>query len=69
MQDEIKAKLAYFTRTEDDLMKRLKATGATLPYNLAHWRLWIGDSAIYLNMLREFVEREEQKPKPVLAGN
>lgn len=48
--------LMDFTKREDALMEQVKAKNLTLPTRLAEWRQWIGDSQIYLNELRNFVE-------------
>lgn len=49
-------------------MKRLRTvTQEELPYVLRDWRLWIGDSVIYLNQLSEHVEKEEAKNRKPMA--
>lgn len=51
--------LSSFTAKEDALIARLKAVKfdfAKMPERLSGWRIWIGDSAIYLNKLKTFVE-------------
>jgi hypothetical protein len=55
-QKETEAYLADFTKREDRLMEKVKTLNLELPERLANWRLWIGDSQLYLNELRNFVE-------------
>ena len=53
--------LAAFTSREDALITKLKAANfdlSKLPERLSGWRFWIGDSAIYLHELKNFVEDE-----------
>lgn len=54
--------LSDFTRREDALLLRLRNINISsdqLPDRLFHWRQMIGDSQIYLNELRNYVEIEE----------
>ncbi len=63
--------LAVFTTREDQLIHRLRqalmrsgnrfALETYLGERLWNWRLWIGDSAIYLNELKNVVEATEKK--------
>jgi hypothetical protein len=55
-QKETEAYLRDFTNREDALMELVKVKGLVLPERLNDWRFWIGDSQIYLNELRNFVE-------------
>jgi hypothetical protein len=51
-----------FTVREDGLKARLKSLNITeLPHDLKDWRMWIGDSAVYLNRLKDFTEDQEAK--------
>lgn len=73
--------LAAFTRREDALLARAKAANVELPERLKDWRLWVGDSQIYLAELRAVVEKAEQNkpsgnkaapiviPSPALVGS
>lgn len=64
--------LRSFHEREDRLLARLKAFNklnkkhpVTLPERLSLWRLWIGDSAIYLNELSNFVSALENSTKKI----
>ena len=50
--------LRNFTEREDKYLKLLREKGISLPERLRDWRAWIGDSAIYLNELKNFTEHE-----------
>ena len=56
MQTDTEKYLADFTHREDALMILVRARNIKLPERLANWRLWIGDSQIYLNELRNYLE-------------
>lgn len=58
-KNETQDYLTDFTKREDALLKTVKEKNLTLPTRLAEWRQWIGDSQIYLNELRNFVETHE----------
>lgn len=54
--------LSDFTRREDALLLRLRNINISsdqLPHRLFNWRQMIGDSQIYLNELKNYVEIEE----------
>ena len=52
--------LVTFTIREEELLQRWRKVGSLkLPERLANWRLWIGDSVMYLNELRNAVEDAE----------
>lgn len=55
MQADTEAHLVYFTKREDKLLALVTERGLTLPERLQNWRFWIGDSAIYLNELDNFL--------------
>ena len=65
---DTKEYIEYFTRREEELLARLPE-GHALPPVLHDWTLWIHDSRIYLNDLRNHVEqiegqtKQERKPR------
>lgn len=57
---EIAEKLYSFHQQEEKLLLRARAAGVDLSQpRFANWPLWVGDSAIYLNELRNEVEIKE----------
>ncbi len=54
-----------FTLREERLLARARAVGLELPERLAQWTLWIQDSELYLNELRNaVVDAEKTSPMP-----
>jgi hypothetical protein len=49
--------LQTFTLREEDLLRKARELNRAIPFRLIHWREWIGDSQIYLNELKNLVER------------
>lgn len=49
--------LLDFTQREDKLLARARELNISLPNRLKEWRHWIGDSQIYLNELKNFVDK------------
>lgn len=58
---EVAAYLRDFELRESKLLAEVKQMEVELPERLKNWRLWIGDSQLYLNELRNFVEIERGK--------
>ena len=52
-----KSLIESFTVREDKLMQQVKEKNLTLPEKLVDWRLWIQDSQIYLNELKNYIEK------------
>jgi hypothetical protein len=48
--------LRDFTVREGLLLELIKEKKLELPVRLKNWRLWVGDSQIYLNELRNLLE-------------
>ena len=61
MQTETEQLLVRFTLREDALLAQVTERGLALPERLHNWRFWIGNSAIYLNELSDFVQAYDQK--------
>lgn len=51
--------LVKFTIREEELLQRARKAGLQIPERLTNWRLWIGDSVMYLNELRNAVQDAE----------
>jgi hypothetical protein len=62
MQHDTQAHLVWFTHREDQLLKQITERGLKLPERLFNWRFWIGDSAIYINELSNFIETSPKQP-------
>jgi hypothetical protein len=59
----MKDHITQFTIREEALLVRARAIGFTLPERLSQWTLWIQDSELYLNELRQAViDAEKSKP-------
>jgi hypothetical protein len=52
--------IARFTLREESLLERARAIGLVLPERLSNWTLWIQDTSMYLNELRNAVEDAEK---------
>ena len=54
---EVGAQLRSFEEREQRYLALIKQKNLSLPMRLTDWRAWIGDSAVYLNELRNFAEQ------------
>ena len=62
LNKETEEYLRAFTIKEDTLRKRAAAAGVDLTApRFAEWQLWVGDPVLYLNELREAVEKAESR--------
>jgi hypothetical protein len=55
----MKDTITRFTLREEELLQRARLVGLKLPERLANWTLWIQDTSMYLNELRNAVEDAE----------
>jgi hypothetical protein len=57
-----------FTDREDKLLKQAMEASLEIPVRLQNWRHWIGNSQIYLNELRNYVEIMTMKRNPAVSA-